>query len=87
MSEENKALMRRELEEVWNKHNPDAVDEIYAADFVNHSAMGIPATGKRITMTGITIARVAAGKITELWIESDQMGLMQQLGVVPAPGG
>jgi len=49
--------------------------------------MGIPATGKRITMTGITIVRVADGKITEFWMESDQMGMMQQLGVVPAPGG
>ena len=38
MSEENKALVRREGEEVWNKHNPDAVDEIYAPDFVFHSA-------------------------------------------------
>ena len=38
MSEENKALVRRELEEVWNKHNLDAIDEIYAPDFVDHSA-------------------------------------------------
>ncbi len=49
--------------------------------------MGIPATGKRIEMTGIAIVRVAGGKIAELWTESDQMGMMQQLGVVPAPGG
>jgi predicted ester cyclase len=38
-------------------------------------------------MTGITIVSVADGKIAELWMESDQMGLMQQLGVVPPPGG
>ena len=43
MSEENKALVRREGEEVWNRHNPDAVDEFYAPDFVYHSAPpGVP---------------------------------------------
>jgi steroid delta-isomerase-like uncharacterized protein len=49
--------------------------------------LGTPATGKRIEMTGITIARVAGGKIAEVWFESDQMAMMQQLGVIPAPGG
>ena len=140
MSEENKALLRREIEEVWNKHNPDAVDEFFAPDLVNHSAppgmpndregvkaglgmflgafpdvkvasdfmlaegdkvavhftmrathtgewLGIPATGKRINMTGIVIVRIAGGRIAELWTETDQMGMMQQLGLVPAPGG
>jgi steroid delta-isomerase-like uncharacterized protein len=139
MSEENKALARRELEEVFNKHNPDAVDEFYAPDYVNHNAppgmpsgregqkalagmylgafpdlkvtsdfvlaegdkvvmrwtgrgthtgelMGIPATGKRIEMTGIGIRRIAGGKIVEEWVEFDQMGMMQQIGVVPTPG-
>jgi steroid delta-isomerase-like uncharacterized protein len=47
--------------------------------------MGIPATGKAITLSGITIDRVAEGKIVERWNEADFMGLMQQLGVVPAP--
>jgi predicted ester cyclase len=49
--------------------------------------MGIPATGKRIEMTGIGIQRIAGGRIVEEWVESDQMGMMQQLGVVPPPGG
>ena len=35
--EENKALVRREIEEGWHKGNLMIVDEIYAADFVNHS--------------------------------------------------
>jgi steroid delta-isomerase-like uncharacterized protein len=140
MSEANKALMRRETEEVWNNHNPDAIDEFYAPDYVNHNAppgmpndreghkalvsaylgafpdlkvtndilvaegdivvnrstgtgthtgelMGIPATGKRMTVTTIAIARVAGGKIAEMWSEVDLMGMMQQLGVIPAPGG
>ncbi len=44
--------------------------------------MGIPPTGKQVTVTGIAIARIANGKILEEWIISD---LMQQLGVVAAP--
>jgi steroid delta-isomerase-like uncharacterized protein len=45
--------------------------------------MGIPPTGKQVAVTGISITRVANGKALEEWINSD---LMQQLGVVPAPG-
>jgi len=45
---------------------------------------GIPPTGRRISITGISIARVANGKITESWNNWDALGLMQQLGVVAA---
>ncbi len=47
--------------------------------------MGLPPTGKAITMTGIEIFRVKDGKITELWGEANLMGLMQQLGILPVP--
>jgi steroid delta-isomerase-like uncharacterized protein len=47
--------------------------------------LGISATGKRVTMTGTTIFRFRGdGKITETWWEHDQLGLMQQLGVLDA---
>ena len=46
--------------------------------------MGIAPTGKRITVTGISIHRIAGGEIVEEWQEWDSLGLMQQLGVVPA---
>ncbi len=36
MSEENKALARREIEEIFNGSNLEAADEIYASDFVDH---------------------------------------------------
>jgi len=36
-TEENKASLRREIEECWHKGNLMAVDEIYAASFINHS--------------------------------------------------
>jgi steroid delta-isomerase-like uncharacterized protein len=47
--------------------------------------MGLPPTGKAITMTGIEIFRIKDGKIVELWGEVNLMGLMQQLGILPAP--
>ena len=40
---------------------------------------GIPATGKTITATGISIVRVAGGRFVEHWGEQDTAGLMQQL--------
>jgi steroid delta-isomerase-like uncharacterized protein len=46
--------------------------------------MGIPATGKAVTMTGITIFEVAGDKVVEEWTQADMMGLMQQLGIVPS---
>jgi len=48
--------------------------------------MGIPATGRAITVTGMSIFRIADGKIVEHWGENDGMGLLMQLGVLPAPG-
>ena len=38
--EDNKALVRRQHEEVWNKGNAAAIDEIYASDFVCHFPVG-----------------------------------------------
>ena len=48
--------------------------------------LGIPPTGKQIMATGIAIWRIADGKIVEHWSEVDTLGLLQQLGVVPAMG-
>ena len=50
------------------------------------SFMGIPPTGKQAAVTGITIDRFANGKIVESWYNFDALGLLQQLGVIPAPG-
>jgi steroid delta-isomerase-like uncharacterized protein len=46
--------------------------------------MGIPPTGKKVTVTGISIDRVANGKSVESWTNYDLMSMMQQLGVVPS---
>lgn len=140
MSEENVALIRRLYDEVWNQKKLERLDELVAADQVDHSLppgyppgsegakafigmylnafpdleitledifaagdkvasrwiatgthsgelMGIPATGKRVTVTGISINRISGGKVVENWGEFDALGMMQKLGVVPAPEG
>jgi steroid delta-isomerase-like uncharacterized protein len=48
--------------------------------------MGIAPTGKQVTVSAINIIRVVNGKAIEEWLNNDDLGLLQQLGVVPAPG-
>lgn len=48
--------------------------------------MGIPPTGKQVTVTGITINRIANGKFAEDWSNYDLLGMLQQLGVIPTMG-
>jgi predicted ester cyclase len=48
--------------------------------------MGIPATGKEVVITGISIVQVVAGKIIESWNNWDRMSMMQQIGEVPEMG-
>ncbi|TDB64028.1 ester cyclase [Arundinibacter roseus] len=72
-------------------------DEIYTADKVVHrwrlngtdtgGVMGMPPSGKAITMSGTTTVRMQDGKIAERWANVDELGLLQQLGVVPPPPG
>ena len=47
--------------------------------------LGIAPTGKSLAWTGITIYRLAGGKVAEERGEEDALGLMRQLGVIPAP--
>jgi steroid delta-isomerase-like uncharacterized protein len=140
-TEDNKALTRRLIEEVWNQGNLALIDELYATTFSHHdpdfptfqtregykqwlseartafpdlhltfdemiaegeyvagrwtfrgtntgdmeTPMHIPATGRQVTITGITISRVATGKVVEDWHQGDMMGFMQQLGLIPVP--
>jgi steroid delta-isomerase-like uncharacterized protein len=46
--------------------------------------LGIQPTGKRVAWTGITIYRLARGKVVEERGEEDALGLLRQLGVIPA---
>ncbi len=48
--------------------------------------MGIPATGKPVPVQYIDIWRVEHGQAVENWVQMDMLGMLQQLGVMPAPG-
>lgn len=139
-TEENKALLKRFYAEVFNEGNLDLIDELIAADAIEHEALpglegtgrevvkqfiaivrsafpdvrihvhdviaegekvvarvtltgthqgeflGIPPTGKQIEVGTIDIVRVADGKLVEHWGVTDNLTMMQQLGVVPTPG-
>ena len=139
MSEENKALVRRFVDEVQSQGNIDAIDKFCAPEFVNHSAplgmpsdcegvkhvttmfrqafpdsyftiedmvaegdkvatrktfhgthqgefMSIPPTGKQVSIGLIDIVRVAGGQVVEHWSIGDNLGMLQQLGVIPQLG-
>jgi steroid delta-isomerase-like uncharacterized protein len=45
---------------------------------------GLPATGKKAELAGITMWRIVDGKIKEEWSAFDQLSMMQQLGLLPA---
>ena len=138
-AEQNKALIVRFVEELFNRGNMGVVDEIFAPDFIENEQlppgipegregvkmlptilrsafpdfkatiddilaegdkvvirmtwsgtqkgefMGVPATGKHVSFGVIDIIRMANGKLVEHWGQMDSMGLMQQLGAIPAP--
>ena len=139
MSEENKNLVRLIYEEILNKKNLDAIDQVFAGDMLFrapnlpetrggeahkqlvaaiHKAfpdisytvqdviaegdkvvtrktfsgthkgdfMGVPPTGKKGEIGVIDIFCIANGRIAEHWMEGDNLGLMQQLGIIPPPG-
>lgn len=48
---------------------------------------GIPATGKTFTIHGVDVYRVAAGELCEHWHVIDQLSMLEQLGLLPAPSG
>ena len=51
------------------------------------SVENIPATGQEVVFTAIAINRFANGKIVERWFNSDELGMMRQMGLLPsAPG-
>ncbi len=46
--------------------------------------LGLPPTGKHIANTSIHIFRIASGQLVEVWANRDDLGLLQQLGAIPA---
>lgn len=122
--EENKAVVRRYIEEVLNRGHVEVVDELFVPEMheqvkeiaaIFHTGFpdmretiedliaegdivaarwtfqgthlgefdDLPATGKSVTMTGMSFYRIGDGKILDDWAEWDELGLLEQLGVRP----
>ena len=47
--------------------------------------LGFPATGKKFRVAGICIIQFSNGKLVVGWNSWDQLGMLQQLGVIPVP--
>ena len=45
--------------------------------------MGVPPSGNRVEVSGVTISRIEGGKIAEEWDNYDALGMMQAIGAVP----
>lgn len=140
---DNKAVICRWFEEVFNQGREEVIDEIVSADYIDyghnppgrgpegarqdfrdffaafsdvhytiddlladgdkvaarwtghftHSGdnfshggemAGVPATGKRVTLTGISVYRLANGQIVSTHLAGDMLGFMQQIGALPS---
>ncbi len=72
----------------WNVQEMMAVDDKVITRYVARGThrgefMGAAPTGKEVSFTGINIVRLEGGKVVESWGNSDQLGWMRQIGVVP----
>ena len=65
----------------------DKVTKVWTANCTHKGDfMGIKATGKQVVVKGIEVFRIADGKIREIWASMDNLGMLQQLGVIPPLG-
>jgi steroid delta-isomerase-like uncharacterized protein len=64
----------------------DLVVEHFTASGTQQGAvLGVPPSGRTVTLPGINIWRVRDGRITERWGRLDELGLLRQLGLVNQP--
>jgi predicted ester cyclase len=66
--------------------NDKVVGRVTARGTHQGEFMGIAPTGKPVSFNAIDVVRIAGGKIVERWSQVDNLGLLQQLGAVPAAG-
>lgn len=78
--------LRYTLEDVIAEEDR-VVQRATASSTMKGEFLGMPATGKSATWSEIHIVRVKDGKIVEHWASAHQLGMFQQLGLAPAPGG
>ncbi len=83
------------LGEIPDTHGPPEFNTVVEGDKIavrveitgTHlgNGLGIPATGKKISMQGICLIHAAGGKLVAGWNSWDQLGLLRQLGAIPTP--
>jgi steroid delta-isomerase-like uncharacterized protein len=65
----------------------DLVVERFTASGTHRGELlGVPATGKTVTLHGINIFRVKGDRIVERWGQLDELGLLRELGLAPEVG-
>jgi steroid delta-isomerase-like uncharacterized protein len=84
------AIYQRALDGHWDVREIFSVDDRVFSRWVGRGThkgelMGIPATGKSITVEALSVHRIADGRIAEEWTAWDALGLLQQIGAVSAP--
>ena len=73
-----------DIKELWS--SGDRVVALWTGTGTHQGElMGVEATGKPIEVDAISIFRIADGQIAEEWTVWDALGLLQQVGAVPAP--
>lgn len=84
------AMMRQALPD-WHSDveqliaEGDTVVEVFTACGTHHGElMGVPGTGKSLTLRGINVFRINDDKIVERWGRLDHLDLLQQLGLAPS---
>jgi steroid delta-isomerase-like uncharacterized protein len=76
--------LRMELHEVVATEDRAVLRVTYRG---THSGefQGVPATGKKVAMTGIGMFAIHNGRAVENWAEINVIELMQQIGAIPTP--
>jgi steroid delta-isomerase-like uncharacterized protein len=63
----------------------DVAIRLTVAGTHQHELMGVPGSGRAVSVNSFNFYRFRGGKIAEQWVNFDAMGLMQQIGAIPAP--
>jgi predicted ester cyclase len=76
---------RQSIDLVLGEGELAAVRSTVVATHTGAPFLGVPATGRQVRVEAISIYRVEGGRAVEHWGLNDGLGLMMQLGAMPAP--